>query len=227
MKNLVQIGSGSANLDQKFEDGFTSFAKKNIKNFRLYLVEANSIHIAKLKKNWKKNTKVKISNFAIIPDNVKKKKINFYYSIDDTPDYQIFSSSKNFVRKHFPNSEIKRKIVECKNISNFFKRNSIIKIEFLSLDIEGMDFDVLYNLNLHEFDIKNISFEHLHLSFWEKCMIVKKLVKNGYYFSGMGFDVRKSDWMFSKIGKNRIISTYLLPITPRRIWKKFSFSKLI
>ena len=90
-----------------------------------------------------------------------------------------------------------------------------------------MDFDVLYNLNLHEFDIKNISFEHLHLSFWEKCMIVKKLVKNGYYFSGMGFDVRKSDWMFSKIGKNRIISTYLLPITPRRIWKKFSFSKLI
>ena len=36
MKNLVQIGSGSANLDQNFEDGFTSFAKKNIRigNFK-------------------------------------------------------------------------------------------------------------------------------------------------------------------------------------------------
>ena len=153
--------------------------------------------------------------------------MDFFYSEDDKPDFQIFSSSKNFVKKHYPNSKINKKTVKSKKISEFFKKNSISKMEFLSLDIEGMDFEVLFNLNLKKFDIKNISFEHLHLSFWQKCKIIKKLTDNGYFFSGMGFDLRKSDWMFSKIGKSKKLVSYLLPITPRRVWKKFSFSKLI
>ena len=227
MENLVQIGSGSANFDENYQDGFTSFAKKRKRKFTLYLVEANSIHIKKLKKSWRKNKRVKIFNFAITPDNFDKKKTNFFYSEDDKPDYQIFSNSKNFVKKHFPDSFINKKTVPCKKITNFLGENLLSKIEFLSLDIEGMDFDVLYHLNLQKFDIKNISFEHLHLSFWKKYKIIRKLLLNGYYFSGMGFDVRKSDWMFSKTEKKINFLTYLLPLTPRRIWKRFSFSKLI
>ena len=60
MENLVQIGSGSANFDENYQDGFTSFAKKRKRKFTLYLVEANSIHIKKLKKSWRKNKRVKI-----------------------------------------------------------------------------------------------------------------------------------------------------------------------
>ncbi len=227
MKNLVQIGSGSSNLDKQFQDGFTNYAQKEIKDSKLYLVEANSIHIQKLKKNWKNNNNVKIFNFAVIPDNVDEQNKEFFYAKDDAPDYQIFSSSRNFVEKHFPKSQILKKIVKCEKISNFFEKNLLFKIKFLSLDIEGMDFEVLYNLDLQKFDIENISFEHLHLSFWQKCKIVKKLIKNDYFFSGMGFDVRKSDWMFSKDTRNKMLITYLLPVTPRRIWKKFSFSSLI
>ena len=88
-----------------------------------------------------------------------------------------------------------------------------------------MDFDVLYNLDLKKFTIKNISFEHLHLSFWQKIKIIKKFVKNKYFFSGMGFDIRKSDWMFTKNYTKRKITTYLLPFTPRRIWKNYLFSE--
>ena len=66
MKNLVQIGSGSSNLDKQFQDGFTNYAQKEIKDSKLYLVEANSIHIQKLKKNWKNNNNVKIFNFAVL-----------------------------------------------------------------------------------------------------------------------------------------------------------------
>ena len=90
-----------------------------------------------------------------------------------------------------------------------------------------MDYDVLFNLELKKFDIKNISFEHLHLSLWQKFKIVLKFTKNNYFFSGMGFDVRKSDWMFSKNHKKTKIITYLLPFTPRRIWKKYLFSEFI
>tara|TARA_B100001057_G_scaffold183902_1_gene184581 strand:+ start:521 stop:1204 length:684 start_codon:yes stop_codon:yes gene_type:complete len=227
MKNLVQIGSGSANLDDYIQDGFTNFVNKKKKNFRLFLVEANSIHIRNLRKNWKSKKGVKIFNFAIIPDDLRVKKIDFFYSLDDKPFYQIFSNSRKFVKKHFPKSVIRKKKINCKNITNFLIENSLKKIEFLCLDIEGMDFEVLYKMNLKRFNIKNISFEHLHLSFWQKCLIVKKLINNGYDFSGMGFDLRKSDWMFSKTFKRKNFRTFLLPITPRRVWKKFPFSKLI
>ena len=88
-----------------------------------------------------------------------------------------------------------------------------------------MDYSVLINLDLKKIEIENISFEHLHLTFWQKIKIVTKLINNGYFFSGMGFDLRKSDWMFTKNYKSKKLTTILLPITPRRIWKKYKFFK--
>ncbi len=153
--------------------------------------------------------------------------MTFFYSAEDAPNYQIFSNSKSFVLKHFPKSKINKKIVNCLNISKFFEKNKLKKINFLSLDIEGMDYEVLLNLNLKKFDIKHISFEHLHLTILQKFIIIFKFINHNYYFSGMGFDLRKSDWMFSKGVKRTKIKTYLLPLTPRRIWKSFLFSKFI
>ena len=112
-------------------------------------------------------------------------------------------------------------------ISEFLKKNDIKKVDHLTIDIESMDYEVLINLDLDRFEIKNISFEHLHLNFWQKIKIVFKFIKHGYFFSGMGFDLRKSDWMFTKGYKLKRLTTFLLPITPRRVWKKYSFSDQI
>tara|TARA_B100000780_G_C21000393_1_gene400268 strand:+ start:183 stop:869 length:687 start_codon:yes stop_codon:yes gene_type:complete len=225
--SLVQIGAGSANFDSNIEDGFTSFVRRNNVKNKIYIIEANNIHLKNLKKFWKKEKNIKIFNLAITPDNILKKKMIFFYSEEDRPNYQIFSNSKEFVKKHFTYGPIKKKNVNCLNISSFLEKNKLKKINYLSIDIEGMDFEVLYHLNFKKFDIKNISFEHLHLSLWEKFKIIIKFIKNDYYFSGMGFDVRKSDWMFTKNFKSKKITTYFLPLTPRRIWKKYSFSKSI
>ena len=223
---LVQIGSGSASLDTHIEDGFSNFiVKKKIKK-KIYIIEANSIHIDNLKKFYSKYKNIKILNLAISPDNTVLKKMVFFYCLNDAPNYQTFSNSKSFVKKHFPNGEIKKKTVKCLSVSKFLEKNNIKNIDYLSIDIEGMDYDVLINLNLKKFQIKNISFEHLHLSFFEKIKIVYKLIKHDYYFSGMGFDLRKSDWMFRKGYHLNKLKTYLLPITPRRIWKRYDFSSL-
>ena len=220
---FIQIGSGSANFDTYVQDGFTSFIKKkNIKN-RIFVIEANSIHLDNLKKYWKKDKNVEIFNLAIVPDNVDLKKMEFFYCLEDAPNYQIFSSSKSFVQKHFPNGTIKKTSVECLKMSVFFEKNNISTIDYLSIDIEGMDYEVLMNLNMKKFDIKNISFEHLHLNFWQKVKIIFKFIKHGYFFSGMGFDLRKSDWMFTKNYNSKKLITILLPITPRRIWKRYLF----
>lgn len=224
---LIQIGSGSANLDTNIQDGFSNYiTSKNIEK-RVFIIEANSIHINNLKKFYKKKKNVKIFNLAIIPDNINLKIMDFFYCLEDYPNYQIFSNSKSFVKKHFPNGKIVKKSVQCSRISTFLKKNNIFEIDFLSIDIEGMDYSVLMNLDLNKFKVENISFEHLHLTLWQKIKIVSKLIKNEFFFSGMGFDVRKSDWMFTKNYKYKKLQTFLLPITPRRIWKRYQFSNLI
>ena len=221
--NLVQIGSGSADLDENFSDGFTNFAKglKNKKN--IFIIEANSLHLKSLKKSWKNEKNIKIFNLAITPDNYKNKKITFYYCSLDTPNYQIFSNSYNFVKRHFKYGIIKSKIVDAMCISVFLKKFINNNVDYLSLDIEGLDFDVIYHIKLNKIKILNISFEHIHLSFFQKVLLISKLVSNGYLFSGMGFDLRKSDWMFTKELKKGIVKTILLPFTPRRIWKNYKF----
>ena len=137
-----------------------------------------------------------------------------------------FFKFKIFVKKHFPEGKIEKKSVECLKISEFFDKNNIDTIDYLSIDMEGMDYSVLMQLDLKRFKVENISFEHLHLTFWQKIKIVTKLINNGYSFSGMGFDVRKSDWMFTKDYNFKKLQTFLLPITPRRIWKRYQFSTL-
>lgn len=224
--SLVQIGSGSASLDTNIQDGFSNFIKKKNLVKKKFIIEANSIHLRNLKKLYKLDKNIKIFNLAIVPDNVFLKKIDFFYCIEDAPNYQLFSSSKLFVKKHFPKGTIKKKTVKSLRISEFLEKNHITSIDYLSLDIEGMDFEVLLNLDLKKFSIKNISFEHLHLSFWEKIRLIFKFIKFDYYFSGMGFDLRKSDWMFTKKYRLQKFKTFLLPITPRRIWKRYEFAQL-
>ena len=52
--NLIQIGSGSASLDTNIQDGFSNYIiSKNIKK-KVFIIEANSIHILNLKKFYEK-----------------------------------------------------------------------------------------------------------------------------------------------------------------------------
>ena len=78
MRKYVQIGAGSSNFDKNFKDGFTNFFKQNNKKAEIFIVEANSIHIKKLKKIWRRYKKTQIFNFAIIPDNINQKKNDFF-----------------------------------------------------------------------------------------------------------------------------------------------------
>ena len=127
---LIQIGSGSGNYDTYVQDGFTNFIIKNNIEDSIFIVEANSIHLENLKKYWENKKNVKIFNFAIIPDNIQKEKMTFFYSLNDSPNYQIFSNSKVFVEKHFPKGTIKEKVISCIKISNFLMQ---IKLQILIL----------------------------------------------------------------------------------------------
>ena len=214
--NFVHIGAGAGDLDpsSNFRDGFSEY----VKNFdctekNVFLIEANPKNIEKLKECWKDFKNVKIFNFAIIPNNFLEKKIYLYYSVEDGPHYQLLSNDKNHVKKYFPKSEIKHIVVDTMKIGDFFEKNfNNLTIESLSLDVEGLDYDIFMDINLKDFNIKNISIEYLHLNKNQKKTIIKKFISNGYTYNGFGIDHNNIDWLFTK--KKSIWNSLLAKILP-------------
>ena len=56
---------------------------------------------------------------------------------------------------------------------------NIGEIELLALDIEGIDAEILLDLDLSKLNLKYLSFEHLHLGN-KKASVLNHLTKCGY-----------------------------------------------
>ena len=200
--NFVHFGAGAGDLDpsSNFRDGFSEYIKNHkSKEKKIYLVEANQKNIKKLKESWKNYNNVKFFNCAIVPNKFKKKKIKLFYSEEDSPHYQLLSSDINHIKKYFPKSKIKFMIVKTIKIGFFLKRFFLKKkIESLSIDIEGKDYDVVMDIDFERYYIKNISIEYLHLNKKQKKNLINKLIQNGYSYNGFGVDHNNIDWLFTK-----------------------------
>ncbi len=223
--NFLHIGGGAGDLDPttNFRDGFSEFVKAHKSKIKkIFIIEANPINISTLKRSWKKYKFVKIFNIAISAK--KNNKIKFFYSEKDAPHYQLFSNNINHVKRHFPGSIIKKKIVNSININQFLKKNfKNKKIDYFSIDIEGNDYQVLMALNFKKYNIQNISLEYLHLNKTQKIKILQRLKDNGYSYFGFGLDHNKIDWFFKKKNClwNDIISK-LLPMIHRKHYKRLN-----
>jgi len=122
-----------------------------------------------------------------------------FYSKDDKPHFQVASILKSHVKKFYPSSSINKIDVKTLNISNFLKEvTNNSKIEYLALDVEGIDFEILFSLNLKNINIKNISIETLHINKLKKKQLARHLLKNGFVYKGKGFDINGYDTLFSK-----------------------------
>ena len=199
----VHIGAGAGDLDAgaHFRDGFSEFVKENDdQNKKIYLVEANPSNISKLKESWKDYRNVEIFNFAITSSKQDEKRLKFFYSLDDAPHYQQFSNDIDHVKKNYKDlNKIKFKYIDCVNINKFLDKNFNNKIiNFFSIDIEGMDYDVIQDINLKKHEIINFSFEHLHLNIYQKINVFKKFLKFDYSYNGSGVDHNDFDWTFKK-----------------------------
>ena len=214
--NFVHIGAGAGDRDPSsgFRDGFSEYVKNHkSKTKKIIVVEANPKNIKKLKETWKKYKKNKILNYEIIPNNSKKKTIKLYYSEDDAPHYQLLSSDIDHIKRYFPNSKIKFLFAKTMKIKSLLQKNlKDVSIESFSIDVEGADFDIVMDIDLKKFNIKNISIEYLHLSKKQKKIIINKFISNGYSYNGFGIDHNNIDWLFTK--KISIWNNIVLKIFP-------------
>jgi FkbM family methyltransferase len=199
----IQIGAGAGDLDSRanFRDGFTEYVKKLNPNLieKIILVEPNPINFKKLLECWSKYPQVMIYKYGIRRVSDGEKFINFFYAEEDGPHYQVFSMEKEHVLKHYPNGAIRTLKIETLELPELINHATGGKaIEMLSIDIEGIDADILLETDWREINCKNLSFEHLHLG--DKLKPVLRHLSNcGYRFIGSGLDTHGYDLMYENM----------------------------
>ena len=219
-KIFVHLGGGAGDLDPRadFRCGFTEMIKSEIaKNDQAFIVEANPKNIDKLKSCYKNYENVNVLNFAITHENSKE--CEFFLTEDDAPYYQVCSLDINHVKKHYPNSTINSFKIKALNINEFIEMYISNKIDYLSVDLEGIDYEILMKIDLLKTSIENISIEHLHLNKSQKKKMINHLNKHGYSYCGNGYDHQNFDYLFKKkkIIWNRFMSNFLWLFNHKKI----------
>lgn len=107
---------------------------------------------------------------------------DFYIPHFDEHKLSAHSSGKlDHVLKHGHDlNRIQKLSVPKISINELFARHSLSTIDYLFIDLEGVDGDVLLALDLDKYKIKNINFEYCHIPAEQMQKVVDKLTAHGY-----------------------------------------------
>ena len=133
-----------------------------------------------------------------VSNKIEKKKI--YYSGDLSPLNTINFKHINILNKLFGTKikDLKVKKTKTVKLQNIIDKNKIFNINFLNLDIEGQEFDVLKNINFKKVSIDAISVEMFNYD--QKSKIRNKKIIN--FLKKKKFDLKKIigvNYIFKKI----------------------------
>jgi len=166
--DYLQIGSniGNTNSDLLFS--------KDIQNKNLILIEPVPYLFNKLLENYKerhKNNYIILLNIAI---SNKNDTLDLYIpslknDLSNMPSWitELSSTNKYHIYNHtsqnFPNLIVDKISVPCLTINSLIKIYSIKEIDFLIVDTEGHDYDILMDLDLEKLKPNKIKFENRHM----------------------------------------------------------------
>ena len=203
MSIYIQLGAGAGDKDYSadFRDGFSAYVKRRVVNAddKIILVEANFFNLSALATAWQDFPTAVILQMAISAgEKGAVHELDFFYVQEDAPYFQVSSLKKSHVQKFYPEAEILSFSVQAMGINEFLtKECGINPIELLAIDIEGMDFLVMHELDLSLFEIHLISYEKSHINFQES-LLTRKLKSFGYREGGSGMDPHNSDVLWVK-----------------------------
>lgn len=197
---FIQIGAGAGDLDIRAgcRDGFSELVKSLPREYikKIILVEPNPLNIKCLKHCWKNYPESTIYELGIVPRNYSNSNIDFFYCPLDAPHYQVASIDKTHIQKHYgTDCELKKFNIPVKHLEDFIHGITKEEIELLVIDIEGIDAEVILDINFNNLKIKYLVFEHLHLGD-NTNNVVSKLLDNNYEYLGLGIDHTGFDWLF-------------------------------
>lgn len=199
---FVQIGAGAGDLDLRTNcrDGFTEFIKQlprdRIK--KIILVEPNPLNISLLRECWKDYPEAAIYEIGIVPKNHVGGNADLFYSPLDGPNYQVASIIQDHVCKHYGRScETVKLSITVKHLEPFIQSITSDEIELLALDIEGIDAEIILDLDFSNLKVKHLSFEYIHLGDREQ-EVLSYLGDNNFEKLGKGVDYNGYDYLYIK-----------------------------
>lgn len=187
--DILQIGSHIGNTSND-----PIFNNINIKQ-NIILVEPVPFLFKKLIENY--NIKYPNNNFIFINKacSNKKDELKLYVPSKDYNDFetQLISVRENHIKKCFYKKkidfEINELIVDAITLNDIINDYNITNIDYLVIDTEGHEYEILMELNLNIIKPKKIMFEHKHIDGIKKCNIkYRKLIK---YFSDNGYSFER------------------------------------
>ncbi len=159
------------------------------------LVEPFSRHNNEIEENYKDIENVYIVNKAVVAE--KTEKATLYFTELDGKvrgpecSYLVTSIMKSHLNRHgYEDENIETFTADAITISELFDMFNLTEINYLFIDIEGIDFDVLKTIDFNKYKIKCIQIEHLHLDKKELDTFMRERNYKAYPgFDYSGFDV--------------------------------------
>lgn len=197
---FIQIGAGAGDLDNRANcrDGFTEFIKKMPREYikKIILVEPNPLNIPLLKECWKDYPESSIYEIGIVPKSYQNNTIDLYYCPLDAPHYQVASINKAHIQKHYgDNCDLDKFVIPVKQLETFINEVTAEEVELLALDIEGIDAEIILDINFDKLKLKYLSFEHIHLGD-DANNVLTHLNNNNYKCLGLGVDHNGFDYLY-------------------------------
>ena len=196
---IVQIGTNTG------IDHVRDFVK-TLRDPNVLLVEPFSVHNKSIHSAYAPN-KIRLENIAIVPDG--RNEVSLYYSEFDGPNsllamtnshhratktFQVASVVPNHVLKHYPLTRLKHINVPACTLNSLFNAHGLLRIDYLFLDIEGIDIECLKSIDFSAYDIRHLQIEHLHLDRNE----LHSFMASKGYIASKGMDRDGYDTMFTK-----------------------------
>lgn len=157
---ILQVGTSTA------EDHLPKLAKENNAEL-VVLAEPLKIHHGIISQTYFGIPHV-ILDCAVVPNPIPSGKIPFFFHIDDGPNYPLSSISEDHFFQPRHGSLQKEKVVEisvpARTLSSILEEFNLYRLDYLMLDSEGIDDQILYSLDWRKFDIKQIYYEAVHIN---------------------------------------------------------------
>ena len=135
----------------------------------------------------------------------KKKGLKKIYFLGDfSPLNTLDKNHLKFLNKNFQIkiNSLKSKYIETENINNILKKYKYIKIDFLSIDLEGYEYEILSTLDFNKYKIHLLCIEVLSHNLKSKNnykKIIKLLKINNFkiiYKNQVNYFFKNSKWNF-------------------------------
>lgn len=200
-RTYIQLGAGAGDMDSSmgYRDGFTRLVKKWARpDDRVILVEPNPMNLEPLNTCWRDWPNSEIHPLAIVPRAMDREWVDLVLAASDGPHFRKGSVSDVHVQSHFPGAELRTIRVPCTTLPELLQ--SVCPedmIELLAVDIEGLDAEVILDVDWGAVRCRSLSFEFEHRG--KLGSRVNAALKDaGFVASGFGVDDRLLDILYRR-----------------------------